>query len=91
MNFYPLFVDGQISEPGIDPAPRVVIVNTVLFHVNGLMGVTAQNSVNAMLPCITQSARCHLRRHPQPARIQTVDESRDWIALEIKLLQLQKE
>jgi hypothetical protein len=91
MNFYPLFVDRQVSEPRIDPPARVVIMNTVLFHVNGLMRVSAQNSVNAMLPCITQGARCHLRRHSQPARIQTVDASRDWVALEIQLLQLQEE
>ena len=49
MDLNPLFVNGQICHARIDPAPRVVIMNSVLFKLDGLVGVSAENAIGIML------------------------------------------
>jgi hypothetical protein len=53
------------------------------------MRMPAKNPPCLMLPRVMQSPRRHLRRHPQPPRVQPVDHPRNRLALEIELLQLQ--
>jgi len=52
MDLNPLFVNGEISQAGIDPAARVVIVNSVLLDMDGLMGVSTENAIGIVLPCV---------------------------------------
>ena len=49
MDLNPLFVNGQICHAGIDPAACVVIMNSVLFNLAGLVGVSAENTTGIML------------------------------------------
>jgi len=51
-----LFVNGQICHARIDPTARVVVVNPVLFKVEGLVGVAAENAIGAMLERVVQSS-----------------------------------
>jgi hypothetical protein len=55
------------------------------------MGVPAENAVGGVMVRVGQSARGNFRRHPQPARIEPIDQARDRLALKIQLLQLQVE
>jgi hypothetical protein len=89
MDFYPLFVDRQISKPRIDPPARVVVVNAILLDVNGFVSMPAENAAGAVLRRVGQRARCHFRRHAQPSRVQAVNQSRDRLTLEVHLLQPQ--
>ena len=63
-------------------------MNSVLFDVDGLMRMSAENPVGILLPCVLQSTRRDFWRHAQPARVQPVNEPHDRLALEIQLLQL---
>jgi len=60
MDLNPLFVNGEISQTGIDPAARVVVVNFVLCNVEGLVRVSAKNAVCLVLPRVVQSSRRNL-------------------------------
>jgi hypothetical protein len=64
-------------------------MNSVLLDMSGLVRMTAEDAAGIMLPRILQRSRGYLRRHPQPARVQAVDQPHDWFALEIKFLQLE--
>jgi hypothetical protein len=86
-----LFVNGQVSQARIHPPTRVVIMNSVLFDVDGLVGVAAENALGIVLARVLQSSRRHFRRHAQPARVQPVNETNDRLMLEIKFLQFQIE
>lgn len=88
MDAYPLFVNRQISQAGIDPAARIVVMNSVLLNVDGVVGVPAENAVGVMLPRILQSPCGHLRRHAQPARVQPVNQPRNGISFEVEFLEL---
>ena len=66
-------------------------MSSVLFDVNGLVRMSAENPVGIVLPCMLQSACRDFWRHPQPAGVQSVDEPHDRLVLEIQLLQLQIE
>jgi hypothetical protein len=90
MDLYPLIIDRQISEPGINPPTRVVIVHAIPIGVNGFVRMSAEDAVDAILPGERQRSRRDFRRHPQPARVEPVNQPRNGIALEIQFLQLQK-
>jgi hypothetical protein len=49
MDLNPLFVNGQISQAGIDPTPCVVVVNSVIFEVNCLVSVSAEDAISILL------------------------------------------
>jgi len=53
------------------------------------MGVSAKDSLCLVMFCVCDRACRDLRRHPQPARVQTIDHAGDRLALEVHLLQLQ--
>jgi hypothetical protein len=91
MDAYPLFVDRQISKPGINPPAGVVIVDAVFLHVDGLVRMPAENALRAVMMRVGQSAARHFRRHAQPSRIQPVNQPRHRLALEVKFLQQQIE
>ena len=91
MDAYPLFVNRQISQAGIDPAARIEVVNSVLLDVDGVVRVPAENTVSVMLPRILQSSCGNLRRHAQPARVQPVNQPRNGISLEVEFLELKIE
>jgi len=61
MDAYPLFIYGQISEPGIDPAARIIVVNPVVLDVDCLVRVSAENAPGIVLPGVLQGPRSHLR------------------------------
>jgi len=87
MDAYPLFVDGQIRQAGIDPAARVVIVNAVALDVDGFMGVTTKDAGGAVLVRVRQGSGRHFQRHPQPARVEAVNQSGNRLASQVELLQ----
>jgi hypothetical protein len=64
-------------------------MDAIPLLMDGLMCVSAEDTVDAALPRIVERARCHFRRHAQPARVQPVNQPRHRIALQIELLQLQ--
>src|SRR5271170_1672241 len=64
-------------------------MNSVLFNMHGFVRVAAENTAGVVLPRVVQSPGGDLRRHAQPARVQTVDKPRNGLALEIQLLQLE--
>jgi hypothetical protein len=66
-------------------------VNSILLVVHGCMRVAAEDTIGAALTCVFQSSRGNLGRHPEPARVETVDEPHDGLAFEIKFLQRQIE
>src|ERR1700716_988026 len=87
MDAYPLFVDGQIRQAGIDPAACVVIFDAVALNMDGFMCVATKDALGSVLLRVRNGARRHLRRQPQPARIDAVNQSRNRLALHIELLQ----
>jgi hypothetical protein len=91
MDLHSLFVNGEVGHAGIDPAAGIVVVNSVRFDVDGLVGVAAENAVGIVLARVLQSPRGYLRRHAEPARVQAVNEPNDRLALEVELLQLEVE
>ena len=91
MDLYPRFFDRQVSEPGIDPPAGVVVRDAVFFDMHGLVCVSAKDTLGFMVIRERDGARRDLARHPQPARVEAVDEARDRLAFEIELLQLQIE
>ncbi len=66
-------------------------MDAILFLMHGRVGVAAKNTVGAVHVRVEQSTRGHLWRKPQPAGIQAVNRSGQWLAFEIKFLQLQIE
>src|SRR3979411_127994 len=66
MDAYPLFVDGQIRQAGIDPAACVVIVDAVALDVDGFMGVATKDAGRAVLVRVRQGSGRNFQRHPQP-------------------------
>jgi hypothetical protein len=66
-------------------------VNSVLFDVDGLVSMAAENAVGLVLARVVQSSRGDLRRHAEPPRVEPVNEARDGLALEVELLQLEIE
>jgi hypothetical protein len=64
-------------------------MDAVLLHVNGFVRMPAEDSIRAALPRIGQRSRRDFRRHAQPPRVQTVNQPRDRITLQIHLLQLE--
>src|SRR5260370_29949655 len=66
-------------------------MHAVLLHMNGVMGMAAENAVRAMLPGIIQRPGRNFWRHAQPPGVQPVNQPYDWLALEVQLLQLQIE
>jgi hypothetical protein len=91
MDLHSLFVNREIRHAGIDPAAGIVVVDSVIFDLDGLVGMAAENAVGFVLACILQSSRGHFRRHAEPARVQAVNEPHDGLALEVELLQLEVE
>ena len=91
MDLYPRFFDRQVSEPGIDPPAGVVVRDAVFFDMHGLVCVSAKDTLGFMVIRERDGARRDLARHPQPARVEAVDEARDRLVFEIELLQLQIE
>src|SRR5712671_5443436 len=89
MNANAIFVDSQISEPRINPPAAIVVVNAVPLYMQSLVRMSAKNASSIVLACVTQSPVRNLGRHPQPTRIQAVNEPHNRLALQIKLLQLQ--
>src|SRR4030081_1927997 len=87
MDAYPLFVYGQIRQAGIDPAACVVIFDAVALNMDGFMCVTTKDELGAVLLRVRNSAGRHLRRQPQPARINAVNQSGNGLAFYIELLQ----
>ncbi len=64
-------------------------MNSILLDMNCFVRMAAENAAGIMLPRVLQRPSGYLRRHPQPARVQPVDQPHDRLALEIKLLQLE--
>jgi hypothetical protein len=91
MDLNPLFVNREISQTGIDPAARVVVVNSIFFDVDSLVGVAAKDAVGPVLARILHSSRRYLRRHAEPACVEPVNEPHERLAFEIELLQLEVE
>jgi hypothetical protein len=84
-----LFSDGQISSLRIDPAARIVVVNSFFLAVHDFMGVTAEDAARVVQSSVIQGAASHLRRHAKPPRVQAIDQAGQGLSLEIKLLQLE--
>jgi hypothetical protein len=63
-------------------------VNSIVFGVDGLVSVAAENTIGTVLTRVLQSSSGYLRRHAEPARVQPVDEPGDGIAFEIEFLEL---
>src|SRR5580704_9201841 len=91
MNPHSLFVDSDVGWLGINPSAGVVIVKSIALLLHGDVGVSAENSVGLIQPCMKQCSRGHFRRHPQPACVQAIKKPGHWLALEIELLQAQIE
>ena len=87
MDLNPLFVNREIRRAGIDPTAGVVIVNSVLLQVNGLVSMAAEDAIGIMLARVVQGCCGDLRRHAEPARIEPVNEPRNGLVLEVELLQ----
>ena len=62
MDANPLFVDGEVGEAGIDPATCVVVVNSVFFDLDGLVGVAAEDAVGMVLARIVKSSDVYKRQ-----------------------------
>jgi len=84
-----LFIDGQIRQPGIDPASGVVVINSVFSDVKRLVRMPAKNALRLVLPRVFERPGGNFWRHAQPACIQPVDQPHDGLALEVELLQLE--
>ena len=84
-----LGVDRQIGRRKIRPAAGVVVGDAVAFDELRLVGVAAEDPVGLAHPGMQDGARSHLRGKPQPAGIQAVQKTREGLAFEIELLQLQ--
>jgi hypothetical protein len=62
-------------------------VHAVLLNLKGLVRMPAENAIRTVMMGISQRAAGHFRRHPQPARIQPVNQPRHRLALEVEFLQ----
>ena len=62
-------------------------MDAILFDVDGLVRVAAENAVGAVMTGVGKGSRCNFCRHAQPARVQPVDQTGNRLALEIELLQ----
>ena len=89
MDLYPFLIHRQISEPGANPGSAVVVADTVLLDVQRLVGVAAKDALRIVMARVGERTGSDFRRHPQPVGIQPVNHSRDGLAFEIQLLQLQ--
>jgi len=49
MDLNPRLVNCEIRQAGIDPSARVVVVNSVLLDVDGLVSVATENAVSIVL------------------------------------------
>jgi len=84
-----LLVNGEIRQPGIDPAAGIVVLDSVFLDVERVVRVPAENAVGIVLARMLQGSSGYFRREPQPASIQTVDEADDRLVPEIEPLQPQ--
>jgi hypothetical protein len=66
-------------------------MDSVLRDVHGFMRVSAENAIGTVMTGVGESSGGNLRGHAQPARVETVDQAGDGLALEIEFLQMQVE
>src|SRR5215472_17818667 len=73
----------------IDPRAGVVVLNSVAFHLERHVGVTAENALSLALFCVAERGLGYLRREAQPSRVKTVKVAGNPFAFGIKLLEPQ--
>ena len=56
MDLNPLLVNCEIRQAGIDPAACIVVMNSVLFDMDGVVRVAAEDAAGAVLARVVQSS-----------------------------------
>ena len=64
-------------------------MDAILLLMHCGMSMAAKNTIGTIHACMEQRTGGHLGRKPQPAGIQAVNRPGQWLAFEIKFLQLQ--
>jgi hypothetical protein len=90
MDAYPLFINGQISEPGIDPPARIVVVMPSCSTWTAWCVCPQKMRSGIVLPGV-RKAPAETFGDMRSQRVFSRSISRDRLALEIQLLQLQIE